>query len=104
MLTLCIVSLLYELLTSTEDNDALLSVGFDRDRNRRQRELTNNKNQKSNFHLRFFSSIFSFAEHQLKCFFGLRYKLTLTANGDCSVLNKDNAINNGRIRINAIEW
>ena len=32
------------------------------------------------------------------------YKLTLTRNTDNAVLNKDNAINNGKIKINAIEW
>ena len=32
------------------------------------------------------------------------YKLTLTRNTDNAVLNKDNTINNGKIKINAIEW
>ena len=32
------------------------------------------------------------------------YKLTLTRNSNNAVLNKDNAINLGRIKINAIEW
>ena len=36
------VSLIYKLLTSSKDSDDL-SIGFDRDRNRRQRNLTNNK-------------------------------------------------------------
>ena len=36
-----IVSLMYKLLTSSKVSDDL-SIGFDRDRNRRQRELTNN--------------------------------------------------------------
>ena len=39
-----IVSLMYKLLTSSRGSDDL-SIGFDRDRNRRQRELTNNKSQ-----------------------------------------------------------
>ena len=40
-----IVSLMYKLLTSSRGSDDL-SLGFDRDRNRRQRELTNIKTQK----------------------------------------------------------
>ena len=32
------------------------------------------------------------------------YKLTLTRNTNNAVLNKDNAINLGRVKINAIEW
>ena len=44
------VSLMYKLLTSASDTNDL-SIGFDRDRNRRQRELTNNKNQKGEYHI-----------------------------------------------------
>ena len=32
------------------------------------------------------------------------YKLILTRNSDNAVLNKGNAINNGKIKINALEW
>ena len=39
-----IVSLMYKLLKSSKGSDDL-SIGFERDRNRRQRELTNNKTQ-----------------------------------------------------------
>ena len=48
--------------------------------------------------------IFGFAEHQEKATYGLRYKLTLTRITDNAVLNKGNEINNGKIKINAIEW
>ena len=47
--------------------------------------------------------MFSFAEHQEKATYGLGYKLALTRNTDNSVLNKDNSINNGKSKINAIE-
>ena len=40
-----IVSLMYKLLTSSKGSDDL-SIAFDRDRGRRQRELSNNKSQK----------------------------------------------------------
>ena len=99
-----IVSLMYKLLTSSkESND--LSIGFDRDRNRRQRELTINKTQKGKYHIRIYlKDVFGFAEYQNKGTFGLGYKLTLTRNTNNAVLNKDNIINLGRIKINAIEW
>ena len=99
-----IVSLMYKLLTSSKGSD-YLSIGFDRDRNRRQRELTNNKTQKGKYHIRIYlKDVFGFAEYQDKGTYGLGYKLTLTRNTNSAVLNKDNAINLGRIMINGIEW
>ena len=99
-----IVSLMYKLLSSSKRSDDL-SIGFDRDRGRRQRELTNNKSQKGKYHVRIYlKDVFGFAEYQEKGTYGLGYKLTLTRNSDNAVLNKANAINNGKIRINAIEW
>ena len=99
-----IVSLMYKLLSSSKGSDDL-SIGFDRDRGRRQRALTNNKTQKGKFHVRFYlKDVFGFAEYQEKGTYGLGYKLTLTRNTDTSVLNKANAINLGKIKINALEW
>ena len=99
-----IVSLMYKLLTSSKGSDDL-SIGFDRDRGRRQRELTNNKSQKGKYHVRIYlKDVFGFAEYQEKGTYGLGYKLTLTRNTDNAVLNKANAINNGKVKINAIEW
>ena len=99
-----IVSLMYKLLTSSKGSDDL-SIGFDRDHNRRQRELTINKTQKGKYHIRIYlKDIFGFAEYQDKGTYRLGYKLTLTRNTNNAVLNKDNAINLGRIKINGIEW
>ena len=99
-----IVSLMYKLLSSSKVSDDL-SIGFDRDRGRRQREFTNNKTQKGKYHVRIYlKDVFGFAEYQEKGTYGLGYKLTLTRNTDNAVLNKANAINNGRIKINALEW
>ena len=98
------ISLMYKLLTSSRGSDDL-SIGFERDRNRRQRELTNNKSQKGKFHVRIYlKDVFGFAQYQEKATYGIGYKLTLTRNSDNAVLNKGNAINNGKIKINAIEW
>ena len=99
-----IVSLMYKLLTSSKGSDDL-SICFDRDRNGRQRELTNNKSQKGKYHVRIYlKDVFGFAEYQDKGTYGLGYRITLTRNSDNSVLNKGNAINNAKIKINAIEW
>ena len=98
-----IVSLMYKLLTSSRGS-VDLSIGFDRDRNRRQRELTNNKTQKGKFHVRIYlKDVFGFAEYQEKATYGPRYKLTLTRNCDNAVLNKGNETNIGKIEVNAIE-
>ena len=98
-----IVSLMYKLLTSSRDSDDL-SIGFDRDRNRRKRELSNNKNIKGKYHMRIYlKDIFGFAKHQEKATYGLGYKLTLTRNSDNAVLNKTNATTIGKIKINSIE-
>ena len=99
-----IVSLMYKLLTSSKDSDDL-SIGFDRSRDRRQRELTNNKNIKGKFHVRIYlKHIFGFVECQEKGTYGLGYRLTLTRNSDNAVLNKDNAIAIGKIKINSLDW
>ena len=94
-----IVSLMYQLLTSSKGSDDL-SICFDRDRNRRQRELTNNKSQKGKYHVRIYlKDVFGFAEYQDKGTYGLGYRLTLTRNSDNAILNKVNAINNAKIKI-----
>ena len=99
-----IVSLMYKLLTSSKGSDDL-SIGFDRDRNGRKRELTNNKNIKGKYHKRIYlKDIFGFAEHQEKATYGLGYKLTLSRASDNAVLNKTNATAIGKIKIISIEW
>ena len=75
-----IVSLMYKLITSARDSDDL-SIGFHRDRNRRQRELTNNKNIKGKFQLKIMlRDNFGFVQHQQKRTYGLGCKLTSTRN------------------------
>ena len=99
-----IVSLMYKLLTSSGGSDDS-SIGFDRDRNRRKRDLTKIKNKKGKYHMRkYLKDIFGFAEHQEKATSGLGYKLTLTRSSDNAVLNKTNATAIGKFKINSIEW
>ena len=95
---------MYKLLTSSKDSDDL-SIGFDRDRGRRKRELSNNKTIKGKYHIRIYlKDTFGFAEHQEKGTYGLGYKLTLKRKTDNTVLNKDNAVGNGRVKINGLDW
>ena len=98
-----LVSLMHKIITSTRGSD-VLSIGFDRDRWRRQQKLTKNKNQKGKYHIRvYLKDFFGFAEHQKKAIFGLGYKLTLTRTSDNPNLNKDKAINIGKTKTDSIE-
>ena len=98
-----IVSLMYKLLSSSKGSDDL-SIGFDRDRTRRRNELTNNKSIKGKYHVRIYlKDVFGFAGYQEKGTYGLGYKLIMTRNSDNAALNKGNAINDAKIKINAIE-
>ena len=97
-----IVSLMCKLLISTRGSD-VLSIGFER--GRRQRELTNYKNIRGNYHVRIYlKDTFGFVEYQDIGTFGLGCKLTLTINTDNVVLNKGNAIKNEKIQIIGIQW
>ena len=99
-----IVSLMYKIITTAKDTNDL-PIGFDRDRERRRNEVTNNKNIKGEFHVRIYlKDVFCFAENQEKATYGLGYKLTLTRNNDSAVLNKADATTIGKVKINAIEW
>ena len=65
-----IVSLMYKLLTPSKDNEDL-SIGFDRSRDGKKRELTNNKAIKGRYHVRIYlKDIFGFAEHQERLVLG----------------------------------
>ena len=95
---------MYKLITSSKNSDDL-SIGFDRSSVRRREEITNNKNVKINFHLRFMlKDVFGFAEHQEKTTYDLGYKLTLTKNKDEAVIDKVAGIADARIKIDHIPW
>ena len=66
-----IACLMYKLLTTAKGCDDL-SSGFDRSRDRRQRELTSNNKIKGNYHVRIYlKDIFGFAQHHMKGTYGL---------------------------------
>ena len=54
---------MYKLITGAKDTDDL-SIGFDRDQVRRQRELPNNQNKKGKYHFRIMhKDVLGFAEY-----------------------------------------
>ena len=98
------VSSMYKLLSSSRDSDDL-SIGFDRSRDRRKRELLNNKTQKGKFHLRnYLKDVFGFAEYHETGTLGLSYRLTFTRKTENAVLKKNYPTNSAKIKINGIEW
>ena len=100
----CIVFLMYKLITSSRGSDDLF-IGSDRERLKRQQELTNNKNVDGKYHVGIMlRDVFGFAEHQEKATYGLGNKLTLTRNEDDVVLKKDGAIADARNKIDNIQW
>ena len=65
---------MYKLITSAKETDDL-SIGFDRSRDRKQRESNINETQKGKYHFRIrLKYICGFAEHQKKATYGLVYK------------------------------
>ena len=95
---------MYKLITGCKDIDEL-SIRFDRNRDRRQRELTIHKIQKRRCHVRtLLLDLFGFAEYQQQASYSLGFKIILTRNSDNSVLNKDNATTIDKIEVNSIEW
>ena len=94
-----IASSLYKQISSAKDSDDL-SIGFNRDRKRRQNELFKSKKIKGNKHVRFMlKETFDFAEHQEKANFGLGNNLTPTRNQNNAVLQKAVAITDAKIKI-----
>ena len=82
-----------------------MSIGFDRDRRRRQQELTNNKHIGGIYHVRILPKVvFGFAEHRVNATYALCYKLTSNRNKDHAVIDKAPGIADARLRIDHIHW
>ena len=66
-----------------------MSIGFDRERERRQQAVTNNRVINGKYHVIFMLNvIFGLAEHQENATYRLSYTVTLTTNQDSSVLKR----------------
>ena len=99
-----LVSLLYKLITSVTDGDDM-SIGFDRDRNRRRYEINNNKNSEDKYNVRSILKVdFGFMEHPEKATYGLGCKLTLTRNASISVLKEAGDIDKAKVVMSSIDW
>ena len=102
---------MHKLKSSSRDSDDL-SIGFHRSNAIRERELTNNKTTKGNYHVRIYlKDVFGFAERQDNCSYGLGYKITLQRNSDNHVLSHPAQANNaanlafaGRVIIDDVSW
>ena len=94
-----IISLRYKLITSTQDTDDL-TIGFDRDRIRRQQELANNKTVQGKDHLRIMLKYcFGYKEFRKKATYGPGSNLTLTRKKDDAILDKVAGIADATIKI-----
>ena len=106
-----VVCLMHKLISSSRDSD-VLSIGFHRSIEARERELSNKKSTKGNYHVRnYLKDIFGFAEHEDNCTYGLGYKLTLQRNSDHHVVKHPAQVNDaanlalaGRDIIDDINW
>ena len=66
-----------KIFSSSRDSDDL-SIGFHRSIQARERDLTNKKQTKGNYHVEFLiKDIFEFADDQLNCAYGLGYNITI---------------------------
>ena len=98
-----IVPLMYKLITSSKDSDDI-SIGFDRNRGRRQDELTETKNVKKSFILKLCSKTSLVLQNVKKATYGLGYKLTLTRSKDEAFIDKAPGVADARIKIDPIHW
>ena len=95
---------MYNLITSSKNSDDL-SIDFDRSSARRREEITNSKNVKVKFLLRFMlRDVSGFAEHQEKATYGLGYELTLTRDKDEAFIYKVSGIADARNKIDHFHW
>ena len=90
------VSLMCEIKNSVKDSNDL-STGFHRDRDMKERVLTNNKNGKRENHVKItLREIFCFAGHQEKATYGWGYILTLNMNSKNAMLSKTETITHAK--------
>ena len=88
-----VICLMYKLISSSRDSDDL-SIVFHRSNGVHERELTIIKTTKGNYRVRIYlKDVFSFAEHQDNCNYGLGCKLTLQRKKDNHVLSHPAQVN-----------
>ena len=97
------ISMMYKLLTSTQQTSQIM-YGFEESIAMRRQELTTNKTEKGTFFVRIKSTdIFGFADQE-KITFGLSYTLTLKRNNNNDPIVRDNGVDAAEIDIKDISW
>ena len=97
------ISLIYKLLTSTQQTSQLMS-GFEESQATRRQELTNNKTEKGTFFVRIkLKDLFGFADQE-KITYGLGYTLTLKRNNNNDPIIRDNGVDAAKKYIKDISW
>ena len=97
------ISLMYKLLTSTQQTSQLL-YGFEESQATRRQELTTNKTEKGTFFVRVkLKDLFGFADQE-KIFYGLGYSLTLKRKNNNDPIIRDNEVDAAKIDIKDISW
>ena len=82
-----VICIKYKFISSSRDSDDL-SIGLHRSIEAREKELTNIKPIRRNYHVRtYLKGVFVFAEHQDNCTYCLGYKVTLQRNSGNHVLS-----------------
>ena len=103
--------LMHKLISSIRDSEEL-SIGFQKNIEARERELTNNKTTKGKYYVRIYlKDVFGFAEHQDNCTYGLGQNLTLQRNSENHLLGHRPVVDNaailvfaGRVIIEDLSW
>ena len=97
------ISLMYKLLTSTQQTSQLM-YGFEESQATRRQELTTNRTEKGTFFVRIkLTDIFGFADQE-KITYGLGYTLTLKRNNNNDSIIRDNGVDPAKINIKDLSW
>ena len=97
------ISLMYKLLTSSQQTSQLM-FGFEESTTIRRQELTNNKTEKGTFFVRKkLKDLFGFADQE-KINYGLGYTLTLKRNTNNDAILRGNAVDAAKVVVKDISW
>ena len=97
------ISLMYKLLSSTQNTSELVS-GFEESQTNRRQELTNNKKEKGTFFVKIkLTDLFGFADQE-KITYGLGYNLSLKRNNNNDAIIRTATADEAKIDIKDIGW
>ena len=97
------ISLMYQLLTSTQQTSQLM-YGFDESENTRRLEIPNHKTEKGTFFVRIkLKDLFGFADQE-KLTYGLGYTLTLKRNTNNDVIIRGAGVDAAKVVVKDIAW